>query len=174
MAVDLKQLPADQQKFMDGLMKDLARAAELGLIPQEGAKISARGEFIVNPSNIEEDEDKKMRGYRHRDFPKTMHAWGPDPVTGIEGPLSLEVKNRAEEENAVSAGWSVESVHGPAGRLQGGEAVAPAEEVAPVRTFAPPGQFQPHEAAPQTGTSAKTAPAATVKKTAKAKTAKKK
>lgn len=169
MAVDLKELPADQQKFMDGLMKDLARAAQLGLIPQEGAKISPRGEFIVNMSNIEEDEDKKMRGYRHKEYPKDVHAWGPDPATGVEGPLSLTVRNRAEEDNAIAAGWSPDSVHGPAGRLEGGEVVVAAEEPVEIRTFAPPGQVQPHDAQPQTGSATPSAAAAKVTKAKKAK-----
>jgi len=129
-------------KLMDGIMKNLKRAAELGLIPQDGAKISARGEFIVDPSNIEDDENKRMRGYRHKNFPKVLHAW-PE---GREEPVELEVRGPAEEANAIAAGWSVDPVHGPGGRLQAGKAPEPEPEPV-VRTFAPPGQPQPFEQA---------------------------
>lgn len=121
---------------------DIKRLALLGLIPEEGAKISARGEFIVDPSNVENDENKKMRSYRHKEFPKTLHAAHPD---NPDEPITLTVRNRAEEEQAVALGWSVDPLHGPGGRLDGGKAVV-AEDVNEVREFAPPGQRQPFEA----------------------------
>lgn len=145
--------------IMDRLMKDLQRAAALGLIPQDGAKISAQGEFIIDPSNIEDDENKKMRSYRHKAYPSTVHAW-PE---GHAEPISLVVKNRAEEEAAVAQGWSVDPVAGPGGRLENGKAPAEPDEEPEVRSFAPPGQVQPFEKAPE-------AP----KAAAKAKTRKKK
>lgn len=137
---------------------DLKRMAMLGLLPEDGAKISARGEFIVDPSNVENDENKKMRSYRYKEFPKTLHAW-PE---GEAEPLTLSVKNRDEEQKAVALGWSVDPLHGPAGRLVNGVAAA-AEEVEEVREFAPPGQRQPFE------TTAEESPKTTKAKTTKAK-----
>ena len=135
---------------------DIKRLMLLGLIPEDGAKISARGEFIVDPSNVESDENKKMRSYRYKEFPKTLHAW-PD---GEAEPLTLSVQNRDEEQKAVALGWSVMPLHGPSGRLENGVA-KPVEAVEEVREFAPPGQRQPFDA-----------PAEEAPKTAKAKTAK--
>lgn len=140
---------------------DLKRMAMLGLLPEDGAKISARGEFIVDPSNVENDENKKMRSYRYKEFPKTLHAW-PE---GEAEPLTLGVKNRDEEQKAVALGWSVDPLHGPAGRLENGVAKV-VEEVEEVREFAPPGQRQPFEAAPD---AAAAKPKAAKPKAAKAK-----
>lgn len=128
-----------ESEVIDGLNKLGARAAELGLLPENGANISARGEFIIGESNVEEAENKKQRAYRHKPFPKAVHAWGPDPVTGDDGPLQIIVNNPAELEKALAVGWSVESVHGPAGRLVGGVAVDAPEEVAEVREILAPG-----------------------------------
>ena len=119
---------------------DLKRLALLGLLPEDGAKISERGEFIVDPSNVENDENKKMRSYRYIEFPKTLHAW-PD---GDPSPVTLSVRNRDEEQKAVALGWSVDPLHGPGGRLENGVAKV-ADEVTEVREFAPPGQKQPFE-----------------------------
>lgn len=119
---------------LDGLKDLLGRAALLGLIPEKGAQISARGEFIVEPSNIEKLEEKKMRGYRPKNYPKAMHAW-PE---GEAEPQMLVVKNAAEEQNAIAVGWSPEPVHGPGGRLIAGVA-EPEPEPEEVRTFAAPG-----------------------------------
>ena len=139
----------NKQEVLDGLMRDLKRAAELGLLPREGASISVRGEFIVNPSNIEDAENAKMRRYRHKEYPKHLHGWGvneQNPEAG-DGPLFVEVRNAAEEEAAIAAGWSPDPVHGPKGRLTGNEA-AEANEVDEVadddkapRVFAAPGAF---------------------------------
>lgn len=134
------------QEILDGLMRDLKRAAQLGLIPADGANISARGEFIVKPSNIEDQENEKMRRYRHQEYPKHLHGWGVDeanPEAG-EGPLFVEVLNKEEEANALAVGWSLEPLHGPKGKLDGSEAEEAAAVEAPkpkgpVRTFAAPG-----------------------------------
>lgn len=147
--------------LLNRVKADIQRLALLGLIPEDGAKISARGEFIVDPSNVENDENKKMRSYRHKEFPKTLHAAHPDDA---DVPLTLTVRNREEETQALALGWSVDPLHGPSGRLEGGKAVA-VEEVKEVREFAAPGQPQPFEAA-------SAAPAKTPKAPAKAKTAK--
>lgn len=136
-------LDAEKAQIMDRLMGDMKRAAELGLVPQDGARISQRGEFIIEPSNVEEDENRKMRNYRHKDYGtsgKMLHAW-PE---GEEAPVTLVVYNAAEERNAIALGWSAEPVHGPGGRL-GVE--APVVEDAPVvvRELAAPGKRQPFE-----------------------------
>lgn len=154
-----------ESEVIDGLNKLGARAMELGLIPDDGAKISKRGEFIVGESNVEEDENRKQRGYRHKSFPKAVHAWGPDPVTGEEGPLQFIVNNAAELEKAIAVGWSVESVHGPAGRIVGGEVVLPSESETEVREIQAPGAVQPHTPSAQTGTKELTKAAPKVKTT---------
>lgn len=135
------------QEILDGLMRDLKRAAELGLLPADGAKISPRGEFIVKPSNIEDEENEKMRRYRHKEYPKHLHGWGVDetnPEAG-EGPLFVEVLSKEEEDNAIAAGWSPVPLHGPKGKLDGSEGAAPVVEEekpkAPARSFAPPGSL---------------------------------
>jgi len=134
------QLRKALETIQNGIMRDPVRAAALGLIPEPGMKVSERFQFVVNPSNVEEIEDKKMRTYRHKEYPKMVHGW-PD---GEEEPVALIVKNRAEEDKAVAAGWSVEPLHGPAGRLDRlGEPVAEEPEV--IRDFAPPGARQPFE-----------------------------
>lgn len=137
------------QELLDGLMRDAKRAAELGLIPQSGAKISGRGDFIVHPSNIEDDENAKMRGYRHKEYPKHLHGWGIDETNLEAGPLFVEVRNKDEDQAALAAGWSLEPLHGPRGKLSEVavvEEAAAVEEVTPrgpVRTFAPPGALRP-------------------------------
>lgn len=89
-----------QQDVFDGLMENLARAAELGLIPQKGASISKKGEFIVNPSTLEEAEDKKMRGYRYKAFPKHVHGWN-----AAGEPVSKEVADQHAFDAALADGW---------------------------------------------------------------------
>jgi hypothetical protein len=141
---DLNLTQAQKDDLMGKLMRDMQRAAMLGLIPAEGAKISARGEFIIEPSNIEADEDKKMRGYRHKDYGKSgkmLHGW-PE---GAEEPVALVVYNAIEEERAVAAGWSVTPLHGPAGRLDAIEEPEVEAVIAAPRTFAPPGAKQPFD-----------------------------
>lgn len=123
-------------------VRDEVRAAVLGLVPEKDGTVSERGEYIIEPSNIEELENKKMRGYRYVEYGtsgKMLHAW-PE---GSPEPTALIVYNRAEEEKAVALGWSVDPVHGPGGKL----GVAASEPVAPtvVRDFAAPGQPQPFE-----------------------------
>lgn len=147
----------DEKQLMGRLMADLKRAGELGLLPADGASISQRGDFIVSPSNVDEiEERKRVRQYReYGTSGKTLHAWGKDPITGIDGPLDLVVKNQAEEANAVALGWSPEPVHGPGGKLIAGAAVQPIEDVTTVREFAAPGQVQPDSQAVQTGTTEK-------------------
>ena len=144
---DLQLSAAQKQDLMGKLMRDLNRAAALGLLPQDGARISARGEFIIEPTNIEAEENKKMRGYRQQEFPKALHGWGVDPNApeAGEGPLELVVKNRAEEANALAVGWSLEPVVGPAGRLGVPKSADPEPEPEVIRTFAAPGQFQPQD-----------------------------
>jgi len=93
-------LNAEQQTVMDGLAVSLERAAELGLIPTSGAKISRRGEFIVNPSNIEEDEDKRQRRYRYKPWPKHVHGWD-----AAGEPVSKEVADQAAFDAALADGW---------------------------------------------------------------------
>ena len=118
----------EDAKLLSRVMSDMKRLALLGLLPEEGAKISARGEFIVGQSNVEEAEDKKMRSYRHKEYGvsgKMLHAW-PE---GQPDALMLVVKNRDEEENALAAGWSLDPVHGPGGRLVNGAAVEAEAEV---------------------------------------------
>lgn len=144
--------------ILDGLKQLMGRAATLGLIPEDGAKISSRGEFIIEPSNIENDENKKMRSYRPKEYPKTLHAW-PD---GAEEPITVSVRNRAEEDAAVAQGWSVQPLHGPAGRLDGDGKAQEPEPEPEVREFAPPGQPQPFEAKSQTGSKVKSEKAAMV------------
>lgn len=124
-----------ESEVIDGLNKLGARAAELGLLPENGANISARGKFIVAESNVEESENKKQRGYRYKPFPKAVHAWNDE----TNEPLMLVVNNPAELEKALAVGWSIESVHGPAGRLVGGVAVDAPEEVPEVREILAPG-----------------------------------
>lgn len=152
-------------EVLDGLKALGGRAALLGLLPENGAKISQRGEFIIDGSNIEDDENKKMKTYRHVEFPKTLHAWPEDQPE----PLTLGVKNRAEQDAAEAVGWSEKPLHGPAGRLDGDGKVQEPEAEPEVREFAPPGQPQPFEAGSQTGTKAKSARAPKVVKAEKPK-----
>lgn len=101
-----------EQDLMNGIVKDIARAKALGLVPDENGKVSARGEFIVNPSSIEEDEDRKMRGYRPKPFPKMVRRWGVT-VMGQPGVESRTVDDQKELEAALAAGWTTERVTGP-------------------------------------------------------------
>lgn len=149
-------LTKDQKdQLMGRILRDLQRAATLGLIPKDGAKISERGEFIVDPSNIEEDENKKMRTYRHKAFPCAVYGWGvnpnrfvPEGEQPIEEQLDLVVRNRAEFDRAIAAGWSADPIAGPGGRIAAGKTEAEPEAVTEVREFAPPGAPQPFEGAP--------------------------
>jgi len=134
------QLRKALETIQNGIMRDPVRAAALGLIPEKIGTVSERFQFIVNPSNIEEMEDKKKRGFKFREYPKMVHGW-PE---GEEEPVALIVKNRAEEEKAVAAGWSVAPLHGPAGRLDRLDEPQ-AEEPEVIRDFAPPGARQPFE-----------------------------
>lgn len=139
------EIQINEKDLMGRLMADLKRAGELGLIPQEGAKISQRGEFIVDESNIEEDENKKMRGYRHKEYGshgKTLHGWDDEK----DEPVTLSVKNPQEEAKALELGWSLTPLYGPAGRLDATGAPVAEEVVKEVREFAPPGQKQPFDA----------------------------
>lgn len=161
--------------IQNGIIRDPVRAAALGLIPAEGHNVSERFQFIINPSNVEELEDKKMRSYRPKDFGrsgKTLYGWGIDPNHPElgDGPLDLVVYNKAEEEKALAAGWKAEPQHGPAGKLEGGVAAPEAEPVKAVREFAAPGQFQPFDHNAQQAA----APAATAKKAGRKPTTKKK
>lgn len=134
------QLRKALETIQNGIMRDPIRAAALGLIPEPGMKVSDRFQFIVNPSNVEEMEDKKMRSYRHKEYPKMLHGW-PE---GEAEPVALIVKSRAEQDRALAAGWSETPLHGPAGRLdRSGEPVVEEPEV--IRDFAPPGARQPFE-----------------------------
>lgn len=102
-----------EQELMSGIMSDIKRAAALGLIPEEGAKVSRRGEFIVNPSNIDDAEDRRMRGYRPIPFPKAVRRWGVDAVTGQPGVEETVVADQAALNVALQAGWTTEAVNGP-------------------------------------------------------------
>lgn len=129
------------EKVVDGIIQDPIRAAQLGIIPNGDNKVSKRGQFIVDPSNIEDAENKKMRGYRYKDFGtsgKTLYGWSEG------GPVDLVVYNRAEEEKALAAGWSLDPVHGPVGKLDAAP-VAVEETRTEVREFAAPGAAQPFE-----------------------------
>ncbi len=98
------------QKLMDGLMRDIQRAAALGLIPEEGMTISKRGEFLIGGSNIDEMEDKKMRNYRYKAYPKTLHKWGKDKHSKEEGAQTLIVRDKAAHAEAEGDGWSEDPV----------------------------------------------------------------
>jgi len=102
MALKADAAPVD---LADWLAANPELAATLGLALEKGAKISRRGEFIIAPSNIEEAEDKKMRGYRYKPFPRHVHGWHTDPQTGEPVPVQKEVQNTAEYEAALSDGW---------------------------------------------------------------------
>lgn len=101
------------QDLMSGIVADIARAKALGLVPEEGSKVSRRGEFIVNPSNIDLDEEKKMRGYRPKPFPTAVRRWGTDPLTGQPGVEEMTVDDQAGLAAAVAAGWTEDWVSGP-------------------------------------------------------------
>ena len=145
---DVALSPAQQTELMGRIMRDLQRAGRLGLLPKDGARVSVSGEYIIEPSNIEEDENKKMRGYRYKEFPRSVYGWGlnPNQPEAGEGPLDLRVRNRAELDNALAAGWSDTPLAGPSGKLDAlGQPVEAEPDVDEVRTFAPPGQLQPHD-----------------------------
>lgn len=103
----------DNQALMDGIVQDVARAQALGLMPDKGNKVSRRGEFKVNPSSIDEDEDRKMRGYRPKPFPKMVRRWGVDAQTGQPGVERTTVADQAALNVALQAGWTTETVTGP-------------------------------------------------------------
>lgn len=132
------------QKLLDGIMRDLQRAAALGLIPEDGAQISKSGEFIINGSNIDEIEDKKMRHYRHKDYPKTLHRLGPDvDVDGKQRHTAEDrvVGTKAEHLAALEDGWSEDPVLGANGQILqaggAGEVVMPDDDEPPVKAAAP-------------------------------------
>ena len=101
------------QELMSGIVADIARAKALGLVPEEGSKVSRRGEFIVNPSNIDLDEEKKMRGYRPKPFPTSVRRWGVDLMNGQPGVEEVVVEDAAALKAAEAAGWTTEWVTGP-------------------------------------------------------------
>lgn len=109
-----------RQDVTDGNAISAARAAELEL--GDTSMVSKRGQFKVNPTNIEELEEKRMRGYRFKPFPMAVHGWGIDPLNATkgdgtpsnEGPISIVVKTQAELEQALADGWSEVPLTGPA------------------------------------------------------------
>lgn len=140
--IDSRDLRKVVEKMVDGIIADPIRAAQLGIVPQGNNTISKRGDFIVNESNIEEAENKKMRGYRHREYGKSgkaLYFWHE-----TKGPLELVVFNPAEEKAAAAKGWSATPVHGPSGRLNG-EPVLDEPATKTVREFAAPGETQPFD-----------------------------
>lgn len=108
---------------MNGIVADIARAKALGLVPEDGSKVSRRGEFIVNPSNIELDEERKMRGYRPKPFPSSVRRWGVDPVTGQPGVEEVVVEDQAALTSAIEAGWTQDWMTGPP-VVEGGDGVS--------------------------------------------------
>lgn len=98
---------------MNGIVADIARAKALGLVPEDGSKVSRRGEFVVSPSNIELDEEKKMRGYRPKPFPTSVRRWGVDPTTGQPGVEEAVVEDKAALTAAIDAGWTEDWVTCP-------------------------------------------------------------
>ena len=82
------------------LDKNPEMAAILGLALEQGAKISRSGEFIIDPSNIEEAENKRMRSYRYKPFPRHVHGWDGDG-----NHVFKEVTNAAEFDAALKDGW---------------------------------------------------------------------
>lgn len=103
----------DDQALLDGMVKDMARARELGLVPDKDAKVSARGQFIVNPSSIDETEDRKMRGYRPKPWPTAVRRWGADPLTGLPGVEEKVVHDQVGLTSAEAEGWTEDWVTGP-------------------------------------------------------------
>lgn len=97
---------------IDGIVKDINRARDLGLIPDGNGAVSKRGQFQIHPSNIEELENRKMRNYRYKPFPKAVHRWGVDPVHPGQPPcqLDMDVKDAKELQAALEAGWSEDPV----------------------------------------------------------------
>jgi hypothetical protein len=97
MALKADAAPKD---LVDWLAANPELAATLGLALEKGAKISRKGEFIIAPSNIEEAEDKKMRGYRYKAFPRHVHGWDAEGQ-----PTYKQVENEAEFNAALKDGW---------------------------------------------------------------------
>lgn len=81
---------------------DPARAAAIGLVAHPDGKISARGEFIVSPDSVAESEDRRMRGYRYKEYPKAVNRWN-----GSENEQTT-AETKADEETLLASGWSLD------------------------------------------------------------------